>query len=163
MMSVDAFAMEDYYCDGYALMDVIFENGDDSEVTRSAVDGIYEIVGKDRGYFAGSAVSSKEREESITKEITMAIGMALIIIWVILTLTTTSWMEPFLFIFVMVIAIILNMGSNLMFGTISFFLRFPRQPFYSWQYPWIIPFSFYILLRQLKIPALSCARPWSWQ
>ncbi|MDR1549555.1 MAG: MMPL family transporter [Hungatella sp.] len=121
MMSVDAFAMEDYYRDGYALMDVIFENGDDSEVTRSAVDGIYEIVGKDRGYFAGSAVSSKEREESITKEITMAIGMALIIIWVILTLTTTSWMEPFLFIFVMVIAIILNMGSNLMFGTISFF------------------------------------------
>ncbi len=129
MMSVDAFAMEDYYCDGYALMDVIFENGDDSEVTRSAVDGIYEIVGKDRGYFAGSAVSSKEREESITKEITMAIGMALIIIWVILTLTTTSWMEPFLFIFVMVIAIILNMGSNLMFGTISFFYVFHGSHF----------------------------------
>jgi predicted RND superfamily exporter protein len=121
MMSVDAFAMEDYYRDGYALMDVIFENGDDSEVTRKAVDRIYEIVGKDRGYFAGSAVSSKEREESITKEITMAIGMALVIIWVILTLTTTSWMEPFLFIFVMIIAIVLNMGSNLMFGSISFF------------------------------------------
>ncbi|CUX71386.1 Membrane protein YdfJ [Clostridium sp. C105KSO15] len=121
MMSVDAFAMEDYYRDGHALMDVIFENGDDSQVTRKAVDGIYEIVGKDRGYFAGSAVSSKEREESITKEITMAIGMALVIIWVILALTTTSWMEPFLFIFVMVIAIVLNMGSNLMFGSISFF------------------------------------------
>ena len=34
MMSVDAFSMEDYYHDGYALMDVIFENGDDSPLTR---------------------------------------------------------------------------------------------------------------------------------
>ncbi|WP_077611017.1 efflux RND transporter permease subunit [Clostridium sp. Marseille-P2415] len=121
MMSLDAFSMDDYYHDGYALLDIIFEGGDNDPMTRKAVEGIYGIVGKDRGAFAGSAVSSKEREESITKEITMAIGMALVIIWLILTLTTTSWMEPFLFIFVMVVAIILNMGSNLMFGTISFF------------------------------------------
>ena len=51
----------------------------------------------------------------------MAIGMAVVIIWLILTLTTTSWFEPFLFILVMAVAIILNMGSNLMFGRISFF------------------------------------------
>ena len=47
--------------------------------------------------------------------------MAVVIIWLILTLTTTSWFEPFLFILVMAVAIILNMGSNLMFGKISFF------------------------------------------
>ena len=51
----------------------------------------------------------------------MAIAMAVVIIWLILTLTTTSWFEPFLFILVMAVAIILNMGSNLMFGRISFF------------------------------------------
>ena len=43
------------------------------------------------------------------------------IIWLILTLTTTSWFEPFLFILVMAVAIVLNMGSNIMFGRISFF------------------------------------------
>ena len=121
LLSVDAFSMNDYYHDGNALMDVIFKNGDDDPQTRSGIEEIYKIVGKDRGYFAGSAVSSKEREESITREITIAIGMALFIIWLILTLTTTSYIEPFLFILVMVIAIILNMGSNLMFGSISFF------------------------------------------
>lgn len=121
IMSVDAFSMDDYYRDGYALMDIIFEGGDDDPITRKAVDDIYGIVGKDRGFFAGSAISSKEREASITKEITMAIAMALVIIWLILTLTTTSWVEPFLFIFIMIVAIILNMGSNLVFGTISFF------------------------------------------
>lgn len=120
-LSVDAFSMDDYYRDKNALMDVIFKNGDDNPLTRAGIDEIYKIVGKDRGYFAGSAVSSKEREESITREITIAIGMALFIIWLILTLTTTSFIEPFLFILVMVIAIILNMGSNLMFGSISFF------------------------------------------
>lgn len=51
----------------------------------------------------------------------MAIAMSIVIIWLILTLTTTSWMEPFLFIFVMIVAIVLNMGSNIVFGTISFF------------------------------------------
>ncbi|WP_124066296.1 MMPL family transporter [Clostridium sp. E02] len=121
-LSLDSsISMDDFYQDGNALMDLIFVHGDDSPITRKAIDHIYEIVGMDRGYFAGSAISSKEREESITKEITMAIGMALVIIWLILTLTTTSWMEPFLFIFVMIVAIVLNMGSNLMFGTISFF------------------------------------------
>ncbi|MDW2800537.1 MMPL family transporter [Clostridium boliviensis] len=121
LASVDVFSMKDYYREGNALMDVIFEKGDDNPLTRTDIEKIYTIVGKDRGCFAGSAVSSKEREESITHEITIAIGMALVIIWLILTLTTTSWVEPFLFILIMIIAIILNMGSNLMFGTISFF------------------------------------------
>lgn len=112
---------DQFYKDGNAVMEIIFEDGDSDKTTHRAIDEIYEIVGKDRGCFAGSAVSSKEREKSITHEIIIAIGLALVIIWLILTLTTTSWLEPFLFIFVMVIAIILNMGSNIMFGRISFF------------------------------------------
>ncbi len=121
MLSIDQFSTEDYYKDRNALMDIIFEEGDDSELTKAAINQIYQIVGMDRGCFAGSSVSAKEREESITREITIAIIMAIIIIWLILTVTTTSWMEPFLFIFIMLVAILLNMGSNLMFGSISFF------------------------------------------
>lgn len=112
---------EEFYKDGNAVFEVIFEDGDSDKSTHRAIDQIYEIVGMDRGCFAGSAVSSKEREASITREITMAIGLSLVIIWLILTLTTTSWMEPFLFIYVMIVAIILNMGSNIIFGRISFF------------------------------------------
>lgn len=110
-----------FYKDGNAVYQIIFEDGDSDETTHEAIDKIYDIVGKDRGCFAGSAVSNKERQESITREIAMAIGMAIVIIWLILTLTTTSWFEPFLFILVMIVAIILNMGSNLIFGRISFF------------------------------------------
>lgn len=112
---------DEFYKDGNAVMEVIFEDGDSDKSTHRAIDEIYDIVGMDRGCFAGSAVSSKEREASITREIAIAIGLALVIIWLILTLTTTSWMEPFLFIFVMIVAILLNMGSNIIFGRISFF------------------------------------------
>lgn len=110
-----------FYKDGNAVYQIIFEDGDSDASTHKAINEIYGIVGKDRGCFAGSAVSSKERQESITREIAMAIGMAVVIIWLILTLTTTSWFEPFLFILVMAVAIVLNMGSNIMFGRISFF------------------------------------------
>ncbi len=120
-IGVDLLAIDDYYKDGNALMDIVFEDKDGEPRTNAAIEEIYRIVGKDRGCFAGSAVSSKEREASITREITMAIAMSIVIIWLILTLTTTSWMEPFLFIFVMIVAIVLNMGSNIVFGTISFF------------------------------------------
>ena len=123
--STDAFIKNSltdrFYKDGNAVYQIIFEDGDSDASTHKAINEIYGIVGKDRGCFAGSSVSSKERQESITREIAMAIGMAVVIIWLILTLTTTSWFEPFLFILVMAVAIVLNMGSNIMFGRISFF------------------------------------------
>lgn len=123
--STDAFIKNSltdrFYKDGNAVYQIIFEDGDSDASTHKAINEIYGIVGKDRGCFAGSTVSSKERQESITREIAMAIGMAVVIIWLILTLTTTSWFEPFLFILVMAVAIVLNMGSNIMFGRISFF------------------------------------------
>lgn len=123
--AIDSFlsnALTDqFYKDGKAVYQIIFEEGDSEESTHKAIEEIYGIVGKDRGCFAGSAVSNKERQASISREITLAIGMAIIIIWLILTLTTKSWFEPYLFILVMAVAIILNMGSNLMFGRISFF------------------------------------------
>ena len=123
--STDAFIKNSltdrFYKDGNAVYQIIFEDGDSDASAHKAINEIYGIVGKDRGCFAGSAVSSKERQESITREIAMAIGMAVVIIWLILTLTTTSWFEPFLFILVMAVAIVLNMGSNIMFGRISFF------------------------------------------
>lgn len=113
-------ALDDYYKDGKVLMDVVFEEGSSEKSTHEALDHIYEIVG-DEGYFSGSAVSNKSRQETIVKEVAMAMVIALIIIFSILAFTTTSWFEPVLFIGVMGVAIIINMGSNIVFGKISFF------------------------------------------
>lgn len=117
---LDDDTVETFYKDNCAVMDIIFEEGDSDKKTHKAIDQIYEIVG-DRGCYAGTAVNTKSREESVTREIRSAIVFSLIIIALILTLTTTSWFEPVLFLTVMGVAIVLNVGTNIIFGTISFF------------------------------------------
>lgn len=59
---------DEFYRDGNAVFEIIFEEGDSDASTSKAIDRIYELVGKERGCFAGSAVSSKERERSVTRK-----------------------------------------------------------------------------------------------
>ena len=111
--------IEDYYKDGYAVMDVTFDEGDSSKKTTRAIDEIQELLG-DKGYFTGSAVQSKSLSETLVREIAIAMVMGVFMIALILCLTTNSWFEPFLFLLIMGIAIVINMGTNLFLGTISF-------------------------------------------
>lgn len=111
--------IQDYYKDSYAVMDIIFEEGDSSSLTKSAINEMQKLTG-DKGYFMGSAVQNKSLNETLMREISIAMAMGVVMIALVLCLTTTSWFEPVLFLMVMGIAIIINMGTNLMLGTISF-------------------------------------------
>lgn len=116
---IDYSSIEDYYKDGNAYMDVIFLEKDSSSRTHKAVAEIEQIVG-DRGLVAGSAVSDTNLGPTINAEVARVMMLAVVIIFLILTLTTTSWFEPVLFLSVLGIAIVINMGSNIIFGEISF-------------------------------------------
>lgn len=118
--------IQDYYKDSYAVMDIIFEEGDSSSLTKSAINEMQKLTG-DKGYFMGSAVQNKSLNETLMREISIAMAMGVVMIALVLCLTTTSWFEPVLFLMVMGIAIIINMGTNLMLGTISF-LTFSVAP-----------------------------------
>lgn len=118
--------IEDYYKDEYAVMDVVFVEGDSSKLTDASIDEIKEITG-DKGYLMGSAVQNKSLSETLFREISVAMVMGVVMIAVILCLTTTSWFEPVLFLMVMGIAIIINMGTNLVIGRVSF-LTFSVAP-----------------------------------
>lgn len=109
----------DYYKDRCAVMDVTFVEGDTSKVTEAAIDEIQALLGE-KGRYAGPAIENKSLEETLHKEIQVIMVVAVIMILLILCLTTTSWIEPVLFLSIMGIAIILNQGSNLAMGTISF-------------------------------------------
>lgn len=111
--------IEDYYKDGYAVMDIIFDEGDSDQKTHDAINQIEALTG-DKGYLMGSAVQNKSLDETLTREIAIAMAMGVVMIAVILCLTTTSWFEPFLFLFIMGVAIIINMGTNIFLGEISF-------------------------------------------
>ncbi|WP_283606369.1 efflux RND transporter permease subunit [Faecalispora anaeroviscerum] len=111
--------IKDYYKDGYSVMDIVFTEGDTSKVTSHALDKIQEITGS-KGHITGSAIENKSLSENLHKEMIRATLIVIGIVFVILLLTTTSWFLPILFLLIMGVAIIINMGTNIILGEISF-------------------------------------------
>lgn len=46
--------------------------------------------------------------------------VAVVMIFAVLSVTTTAWTEPILFLLVMGVAVLLNKGTNIFIGTVSF-------------------------------------------
>lgn len=112
---IDKDLTDDYYKDGNALFTVTI----DEDKQEAAVKDIRAIIG-DEGCMSGNAVNTATAVELTAKEIQRILVLAVFIIFVILLLTTSSYFEPVLFLLTMGIAIVLNMGTNLLFGEISF-------------------------------------------
>ena len=112
---MDDETMSKYYKDGNALFTVTIE----SDKRLSAVSDIRGIVG-DNGRLAGSAVSTAAATEQTVKEIPKIAVLAILFTLFILAVTTTSWAEPLLVLAGLGVAVVINAGSNLIFGEISF-------------------------------------------
>ncbi|MFQ7584799.1 MAG: efflux RND transporter permease subunit, partial [[Clostridium] symbiosum] len=123
VFSSDAFinfnSIDDYYKDGSAVMDIVFENGDTSRKTSRAIDAMQEITGE-KGHYVGMAVQNKSLAENVTKEMKLILTLGVLMIVIILCLTTNSWFEPVLYLIVMGVAILINKGTNIFLGEISF-------------------------------------------
>ena len=111
--------IEDYYKDGCAVMDVTFVDGDTAKSTSRAIDEMKQITG-DKGYYVGMAVQNKSLTENVESEMSLILTVAIIMIFVVLCVTTTAWTQPILFLLVMGVAILLNRGTNIFIGTVSF-------------------------------------------
>lgn len=113
--TMDTDTVETYYKDKNALLSVTIE--EDKRI--QAVGDIREIIG-DENSMMGSAVSTAVATTSTVNEISKIVVIAIILLLVILILTTTSWAEPFIVLVGLGIAVVINAGSNLIFGEISF-------------------------------------------
>ncbi len=111
--------INDAYHDKQALMTIIFDYGDTDKRTATALTDIKELLGE-KVAMTGPAVNNKTLNENVSGEMPKIMICAVIVILLILLLTTNSWLEPLLFMLTMGVAIILNMGSNIIFGEISF-------------------------------------------
>lgn len=107
--------VESYYKDGNALFSVTIEE----EKILDAVDAIETIVG-DQGAMSGDAVSTAVATNSTVSEIFKIAAFAILFIFFMLFLTTTSWAEPLLVMIGLGIAVVINAGTNVIFGEISF-------------------------------------------
>lgn len=98
VFSSDAFinfnSIDDYYKDGSAVMDIVFEKGDTSRKTSRAIDAMQEITGE-KGHYVGMAVQNKSLAENVTKEMKLILTLGVLMIFIILCLTTNSWFDRF--------------------------------------------------------------------
>ena len=116
---IDYDDIKDYYKDNKAVMDVTFVYGDSDKQTSAALDQIEQIVGE-KGHIVGSAMQNKFLQKVLQQQMALILSFAVVVIFGILLLTTNAWIEPVLFLSVMGVAILINKGSDIFLGTISF-------------------------------------------
>ena len=113
--TMDTDTVETYYKDNSALFTVTIEDGKQVE----AIDAIRNIIG-DNNAMDGDAVSTAIATTGTVSEINIITAVAILFIFIVLIITTTSWIEPVLVMVGLGISVLINNGSNLIFGEISF-------------------------------------------
>ncbi|MDD5017691.1 MAG: MMPL family transporter [Eubacteriales bacterium] len=116
---IDEEIVNNYLADDDALLQIVFEEDDYSETTHAAIDAIKTLLGED-SMLSGSAVDAYINVNSVSGNIFEGILIALAIVLVILLLSTNSFIEVVLFLVTIGIAILINMGTNIIFGEISY-------------------------------------------
>lgn len=111
----DADTVESFYKDGSALFSVTIEKG----MEKPACDAILNLIGEDNA-LTGEAPAQVKQQASGGSEVMNAMMILLPIIIIILVFSTTSWIEPLLFLAVIGISIVINMGTNSFLGNVSF-------------------------------------------
>ena len=113
--TVDQDLLDQYYNDGNALFQLTI----DKDHILTAVADIREIVGDDAA-MTGDAVSTEVATTSTLKEIPLLCGLAVGVVLLILVFATEAWIEPLLILLSLGVAILINAGTNLIFGDVSF-------------------------------------------
>ena len=70
--------------------------------------------------YGGSVVEKSNMRKSIQSEIVIILAIAVVFAIAIMLLMAKSWIEPLVLLFSSGIAVVLNMGSNVIFGEISY-------------------------------------------
>ncbi len=113
--TLDTDTVEAYYKDNTALFSITLND----EKASAAVNELAELADEDAA-MSGLSVSSTFSKGTLASDVTKILIIAIPFILGILFLTTDSWFEPFLLMFTIGIAIVINMGTNIIFGEISF-------------------------------------------
>ena len=95
----------------------------DTSLATTAMGDIRQVaaeVGATNVSMAGDAINSAVAQGSSDFEIQLILIMAVIVILGLLLLTSEAWFEPVLFLSVIGVSIVYNLGTNIIFGEISF-------------------------------------------
>lgn len=111
----DGAQVEAYYKNKTALYTVTIRDGEE----RAAIASVREAVGMD-SYISGTAADRASAQEMAFAEASGAMMLIVPIMVVILIISTTSWVEPLVYLMTMAAAILINLGTCYFSGEISF-------------------------------------------
>lgn len=112
---MDHDTVESYYKDSNALFSLTIEEG--KEVL--ATEAIYELIGEDNA-MTGEAVNTADSQKMAGTESMYAAMLLIPIIIIILLLSTNSWVEPVFFLTAIGVSVLINLGTNIFIGEVSF-------------------------------------------
>ena len=111
----DQDIVNDYYADGNVLFSVTIDDGQERAVT----DRIKELWGEDVK-LSGSAVEQADSQRLAVSQTLSAIVVLGPLIILVLLFATTSWVEPFIYLTAIGAAVLINLGSEIFRGEISY-------------------------------------------
>lgn len=112
---LDQDTVSSYYRDGTALFSLTIEVG--HEV--AATDAIYAVIGEENA-LSGDALNTATSQKMAGSETLHAMLILVPLILLILLLSTSSWIEPLLFLLAIGVSVLINMGLNWFSGEVSF-------------------------------------------
>ena len=109
---------QEHYKDSAALFTISFDGEETDPATEEAMNQVLSAL---EGYDVyPSTQIGRDVSESLQKEMTVILAIAAVVIVVVLLFTSKSYMEVPVYLIVFATAAVLNMGTNFIFGTISF-------------------------------------------
>ncbi|WP_084787556.1 efflux RND transporter permease subunit [Anaerobacillus alkalidiazotrophicus] len=111
----DQETVESYYKDGKALFSFSVRDGDEVAITEE----IYKLIGEENS-MAGDALDTAISQKMAGSESLYAALLLVPIIILILVLSTTSWVEPVFFLVAIGVSVLINLGTNIFIGEVSF-------------------------------------------
>ena len=111
-----------FFSDNSTMMIVKLRDTDASENTEKAIEEIRKITGK-QAFLSGVAGVIKDTKDLADKETPIYVLIAVILSIIVLSLTMESFIIPIIFMLSIGVAIIYNMGTNIVFGNISYITK----------------------------------------
>lgn len=112
-----------YYKDNTALFVVMLDGDDYSSETGRIVDNIKAVLSEqldEEIVYGGTSVEKRSMRENIASEMAWILAIAVVLVVAILLLMSASWLEPIVLLLATGVAILFNLGTNLIFGEISY-------------------------------------------
>lgn len=111
-----------FYSDSTTMLFIKLEESASSDKTQKVVDQIRDIS-KDKAYLTGTPPLVKDTKDLIDRETPIYVGLAVLFSVIVLLFCTESFVIPFLFLISIGYAVIYNMGTNIIFGEISYITK----------------------------------------